>query len=537
MKTKDNPSLEQLCRQIEQVCDKITGFTYRVEDERLERNPAPGRRPRIKKAELWGLVKEGKSQQAIAESLGTSQSSISRLLTKESLRDVWQERRQERGGYHKIDLNRLEELFKEGKNSKEIATALGISSPYVFNLVRRRELQEIWREFRIRAGNYHHPYSAQKTPLPKVSHASVKTERATLGSPDEQIQKLLYAGLAENPATLNELSEKTGFKQKKVLNLCKEYGISLPEGFQQEYERRSRMSTSRRERLESLVVVDRTLKEIGNVFGVTSERARQMLKRAGLDKERKARRNEIKEQARNFQQELQSERQSFVDSLRQLEEIIAPTSPWVEVKVWQYRNLHPGNQGRQLPDEPLKKLFEAYAVALLEGKKLSVYELGKKSGISVTQVGRILREAGLDRMYRNIEGKATTPQWKKEALLRGFELSPLSVRDIAYFLELPYFVVGYNLSQSGQKSVQREPLTKGVGKNRLYYRHASQIYEAQDLGFSPEETSELLNLPLKRVTYVQYHRHEFAPVLIKALQVMFPEEKINTPYRWKKERR
>ena len=324
----------------------------------------------------------------------------------------------------------------------------------------------------------------------------------------------------------------------KIIN--PQHQDDLPESFQQGYKSRPRrMSTLRRERLEELVAVGQTLNEMKSHFAVTRERVRQMLHSSGLHQAWKERRKEVKSRKRLFEAKLQTERQSFADTLRQLEEIVALESPWAEVKVWQYRNIHPINNRNSLPTESLLKLFETYAVARLEGKKLSVCELGKISGMSFNVVARILREVGLDRMYRNIENRHYFPKWKKKVAERVFVSSPLSVNDIAYFIKIPSYVVRQELHRRRHKSVKKEPILSGSGGGKakpLTYCLASQIYEAHDLGFNPEETGKLLDLSLNRVTFAQYRRNRFAPVIIRVLSIMYPEEGINTPYRWKKYR-
>lgn len=295
----------------------------------------------------------------------------------------------------------------------------------------------------------------------------------------------------------------------------------------------SKMSI-RREKLEELAALGFSTGQTSKYFGVNRQRAWLMFERLGLNKLRNSKRQEIKDKKKTASAQLYSARQSFVDALRQLEEIVAQKSSWAEMKTWQYRNIHSRIHPKSYFDEQLIKLFEAYGVAKLEGKKLSITKLGEIAGLHFVSVGKILRDVGLDRMYWNVENRHATPKWKKEALLKSFDSSPLSAADIAHFLELPYPVVIQYLRLKKHQCVGKELIINGVGKHKLTYYRASQIYEAQDLGFNPQETSELLDLPLKRVTYVKYHRHQFGPILIKALNAMFPQESINTPYRLKK---
>ena len=59
---------------------------------------------------------------------------------------------------------------------------------------------------------------------------------------------------------------------------------------------------------------------------------------------------------------------------------------------------------------------------------------------------------------------------------------------------------------------------------------ASQVYEALDLGFSVGETSELLDVSEKLISYYGGDRGNIETKIIGALDVMYPEVKHDKPY-------
>ena len=148
-------------------------------------------------------------------------------------------------------------------------------------------------------------------------------------------------------------------------------------------------------------------------------------------------------------------------------------------------------------------------------------------------VGRILRRVGLETMFRTLD-RHCTPQWKKEAIKRVYN-SKVPSADIAYFLDLEPHVVVQNHARLRRKikvkySLYHNSREKGKALN---YRMASQVYEAEDLGFNREEIRQLLDLGPKVAQYAFDHKTKIVPVIVRLLQVLYPEEKITTPYRWK----
>ena len=111
----------------------------------------------------------------------------------------------------------------------------------------------------------------------------------------------------------------------------------------------------------------------------------------------------------------------------------------------------------------------------------------------------------------------------------------LSARDIGYFLDINLnATVVYSSLPSSRQPVRCYRTIKSFwAAGPLTYRTASQIYEGLDAGFTSEETAYLLDKKQVMVDYAVQHRTEIEPTLLKALHILFPEEKSTTPYRIK----
>ena len=107
----------------------------------------------------------------------------------------------------------------------------------------------------------------------------------------------------------------------------------------------------------------------------------------------------------------------------------------------------------------------------------------------------------------------------------------------AYFLGLNDWVVNQNMTLYGLKNkrpkVQHAIKSFGMGRNHniLTYRLASQIYEACDLGFTLEETCELLDTTPQIVDYAIKHDKKIEADIVKALRILYKDKRVNRPYK------
>jgi len=94
----------------------------------------------------------------------------------------------------------------------------------------------------------------------------------------------------------------------------------------------------------------------------------------------------------------------------------------------------------------------------------------------------VLKSSGLEPLYGARELRKTPPE-KRQATERAYN-TYLPLSDIAFFLGLPANVVAQNMQRTfGDTGTRRRYIKQfgyGGNKDSLGYRHASQIYEAQD---------------------------------------------------------
>src|SRR3989338_2031208 len=179
-------------------------------------------------------------------------------------------------------------------------------------------------------------------------------------------------------------------------------------------------------------------------------------------------------------------------------------------------------------------LFQDYYTALSNNEKVSIMKLGENNNVYFTTVGRILRDVGLKPLIRvSTKERVATPKYKKRVLERAVEVEMPSI-DIAYFLRAPsYTVQFFSYHYKGNKiRPQVKQFIKRFGSKSsiLNYKTASEIYEARDLGFSREETLELLEVDNKVYRYAIRHRKEISQHIMNSLHIMFPDKEVTKPY-------
>lgn len=177
-------------------------------------------------------------------------------------------------------------------------------------------------------------------------------------------------------------------------------------------------------------------------------------------------------------------------------------------------------------------LFTDYYQARDEGRLLSLEELGKPHDIFFTHVGVILAAVGEEPLYGTRE-RHPTQQWKKEALQRSIDL-PLTYTDIGYLLELPRYVVDQLRGHYGRagKTIDRWVTWLGNFKDRelIFYRNASQLYEALDVGFSNEEARIYTGISKQGYDYLVKHRETIEATLVDAIRVLYKKPTHDKPY-------
>jgi len=178
-------------------------------------------------------------------------------------------------------------------------------------------------------------------------------------------------------------------------------------------------------------------------------------------------------------------------------------------------------EGRQtITLEELIGLFQEYQKAEERGEKPSYDELGRRSGMSRFQAERILKR-------HSLEPLGWASKEKREAIKRAHHEIDMSNEDIAYFLGVSYHTVHDAFRRMGYRGVHYlNTHIHGVSS----YRKMSQLYEAQDAGFTREETVEYSGLISDLVYWGIENRPEIEAKIINAFDVLYPGEKHLKPY-------
>ncbi len=179
----------------------------------------------------------------------------------------------------------------------------------------------------------------------------------------------------------------------------------------------------------------------------------------------------------------------------------------------------------------LEGFFEDYFAAQEGNVKKSLKELGEKHSITLTTASHILSKVGLEPLYGSLDRKVT-PKYKKAALKRATALE-MSTVDVAYFLNVETYNAYNNMRIYGKAkrtSVILAQFVNGKDKEYLFYKHASQVYEAQECGFTPEETQQLVDISSKAYNFIMQNRTTIEPVIINALRTMYATPMHSLPY-------
>ncbi|MBI3334819.1 hypothetical protein HYZ97_05005 [Candidatus Pacearchaeota archaeon] len=281
--------------------------------------------------------------------------------------------------------------------------------------------------------------------------------------------------------------------------------------------------------LTRYVVRGLTLKEIGENFGVTKESARQRIVALGLHSIWEKRR-ERKPLISSF---LQEERTVFLGLLEQRIQQILDSLPLAERRAYKYNlNSSLGLSASAIPHKRLVKFFSLYGEAEKTGDKRSLLSLAEESGFArgATEAGRILARMQLPSFH---EYRTEVSPEKIQAVRRASDLGYLNKSDLEYFSGLSQQTFSNrNISVSSRENRTEIPV-HFTGKSerwRLTHAKASRIYQAVDLGFSEKETAFVCDTAPEVIAYAIQHRNTIAPLIIKALQTIFPDVEIRKPY-------
>ncbi len=415
---------------------------------------------------------------------------------------------------------RVKNLYDDGKSRKEIASELGISRGSV----------------RIYGSSAGINWSKKRVNLKKSvkknleETASEINDSVLLEKNSRELDEFISSIFSENNS-LKDIAEKTN-------NVST---TNEPAENSEVYSSENKIKISKKERsdLDSMIEQGLSLKEIGEVYGVSAERARQIIKEQG--------KTEIFRTIRHMQTKIfkengkNKELSEILGCLTQRTDELVKKEGWAYQKALEYLDKPRQNAGSRLVSnsfDDLLVIFEKYENAQKNGQKLSLIDLSEGTNFIFPQVGKILNDVGVSPMYGDKwKGRTPTPRDKKEAVKRALAVQ-IPATDIAYFLGVPNYVIENNITAQGLRknrlNIAHAIKQFGSGKNHraLNYRLASEIYEASDkCKFNIQETAEILDVSQKLVNYALEHRNEIEPVILDSLRVLYNDSKINEPYK------
>lgn len=346
---------------------------------------------------------------------------------------------------------------------------------------------------------------------------------------EQRIQQIRTS--AETAPDLETMSEQTGLNKRTIKLYGFQEGIDLPE----EKEPSLPLTPTRRPEIDELIAKGHTLKQIGDRVGSLSgnkktlsrERVRQYINGTGQYEEwRRLRKLCSPEERKRTQLRFL---RFLVKTAKQ--KCRDQQDPALEKAIEYYFSRKQKRLEGPTPIiqfEKIYSLFSSYFEAQQEGTPLALSDLGELSNIQTNTVGNILRRADLKPMHYPAHKKriVTSPE-KKQAIDRSYNLE-MNAPDIAYFIGVSPWIVSQRFNDIGKRG--KPHFIANLTKGRLDYRKASQIYEAQDLEFTEEQISELLDTHPDLVSHALQNESTIETKIIEALDTIYPETQHQKPY-------
>lgn len=129
-----------------------------------------------------------------------------------------------------------------------------------------------------------------------------------------------------------------------------------------------------------------------------------------------------------------------------------------------------------------------------------------------------------------VKGKKNLSSDEKEAIQRAYEVK-MNLNDLSYFLKVPHYCILTRFPKENRNDVGRNIIQFGKSvEGRLYYRTASQIYEAENAGFSKNETLELLSINNEVYDFAMNNKTKIGNFIMDSLKVLYLQREIQNPW-------
>ncbi len=323
----------------------------------------------------------------------------------------------------------------------------------------------------------------------------------------------IHQAVNDGARSIDEIVKVTGIKQPmKIVELAENAGIQLFVD------------------VDSLVRSGASLREIREAIGadIVLEAVRQYIVRTGKYKLWK----KTAKKSRVSQKIMRKERRDVLRDIlfcvnSRILQLVDEKDRWAYQKAMEYKSAYEVERTKGLRSfDTILAFFKRYQEAKNSGVRLSFAELADSLLCAPNQAMDMLDRVGLHSLYW--ERKNALSKEQIQAIKRSFKLN-MNISDVAYFLGVPYANVYNAFKRYGAETARRILLTQSQGQ-KLTYSLASQIYEANDLRFTPSEIEELLDTSQEIIEYALENRRSISNKIMQALRKLCPKREITRPY-------
>jgi len=253
------------------------------------------------------------------------------------------------------------------------------------------------------------------------------------------------------------------------------------------------------------------LADVAREFGVCRERMGQLARKNNLHEIWK--KSNIHYRAKTFRKRRYAELNGIVDSLlwHKVEQAIDDVNhpQWPEASAVRYRAGCNGSNIRGI--DHLLRIFTAYQ----QNSNASKSDLAKKAKVCPSAIAIVLNSSNLrDTKYRS------HPSEEQKSLIERVRRCQMRTIDISAFTDISTWII----------SERRKGVKLSKRAQQFNHYRASQIYEAMDLGYSIQETAELMDLSTFTIERYNKRRRSASNVIINMLRKAYPDQEIKTPY-------
>ncbi len=341
---------------------------------------------------------------------------------------------------------------------------------------------------------------------------------------EDRIEKIKQA--RNNGRYAEDVAEEIGVPIKTLRIYANHNCIKLPPFRDQS----NRYSARRDSRKDELIKEGLKLEAIAHRFGITRERIRQYIL--------VTRQHEIWEHAKEQRRYYEKQRDKMLGILINQIETAGLRNASVGEKLSYEKAIKylANKKWHGIYFDELFSIYNDYFTFKERGEKVPLSWFAKKYDRWESVIGRIFKNVGLKPLVKEpAKKRVATPKFKKQALERSVEVE-LSNRDISYFLKVSidiprFFFNDYYKGDKKRRVVKSSIKRFGLLKmDTLYYRTASEIYEAKDADFRKEEILELCEINDEVYNYALKHKKEIADQIMRNLRIMFPNKPVTKPY-------